>query len=166
MFFLISDYPNFDSGDFSTLRFAAFEIWNQSDRAKNFRQLLIDYYKKIYIPHIEQNPKATPAPKNFWPYSYQFYLCNPIKTFECIVHDAYSNPEIEIRHYTKPDADRSFLESEPLPINLLHADERLILTQNGYDLSNITEIDEEGKGLLPLRNTSEAHTQTFIYYRQ
>ena len=44
MFFLISDYPNFDSEDFSTLRFASFEIWNQSARAKNFRQLLKDYY--------------------------------------------------------------------------------------------------------------------------
>lgn len=166
MFFLISDYPNFDSDDFSTLRFASFEIWNQSARAKNFRQLLKDYYRKIYLPHIEQNPNATPAPKNFWPYSYQFYLCNPIKTFECIVHNAYSNPEIEIRHYTKPDADRSCLESEPLPLDLLQADERTILAQNGYDLNSIGCVNEKGKALLPLRDTSEAHTQTSIYHRR
>jgi len=41
-FFLISDYPNFASSDFTTLRFASFEIWNQSPRAENFRKLLDD----------------------------------------------------------------------------------------------------------------------------
>ena len=166
MFFLISDYPNFADNDFSTLRFSSYEIWNQSARAKQFRQLLIDYYNKIFLAHKAKDHNKTPAPKNFWPYSYQFYLCNPIKTFECVVHDAYTQPEIEFLHYTQPDEDRVGISSEPLPVELLLEEEKSILAKHGYDMNNIAVVDEAGKKLLPLRDTSEAHPQKTIYHRR
>jgi len=165
MFFLISDYPNFASSDFTTLRFASFEIWNQSSRAKNFRKLLEDYYNNIYLEHINKDPKKTPAPKNFWPYSYQFYLCNPIKTFECIIRNADENPKIEITHYTDPKADRSTLNSEPLPCGLLSGEEKTLLRSKGVPFSDGGSLDEEIKNILPLRDTSEAKPQSSSYHR-
>lgn len=165
MFFLISDYPNFASSDFATLRFASFEIWNQSSRAENFRKLLKDYYHKIYLEHIKKDAKKTPAPKNFWPYSYQFYLCNPIKTFECIIRNADENPEIEITHYTEPKADRSTLNSEPLPCDLLSREEQALLRSRGVSFSDGDSLDEEIKNILPLRDTSEAKPQSSAYHR-
>jgi len=164
-FFLLSDYPNFDASDFSTLRFSSYEIWNQSDRARNFRKLLQEYYSKIYLTHIKRDATKTPAPKNFWPYSYQFYLCNPIKTFECIVHNADTKPEIEITTFVDPKADRSKLESEELPLGLLKKRELGIVKQQGFDVSTMTSLNETLKNLLPLRETSEAKPQKRTYHR-
>lgn len=165
MFFLISDYPNFDNSDFETLRFASFEIWNKSDRASEFRKILKDYYYNIYLKHIEQDEKKTPAPKNFWPDSYQFYLCNPIKTFECIIHDTNTRPRIEITHYVEPDADRSNLKSEDLPISRLSKTEKAILRSRGIDISKLDAINEQTKKLLSLRETSVAKPQKTTYHR-
>lgn len=165
MFFLIADYPNFDALDFATIRFSSFEIWNQSVRAKNFRKLLEDYYTHIYLTHIKKNPKKTPAPKNFWPYSYQFYLCNPIKTFECIIHNADKKPELEITHYVDPKTNRAHLPSENLPCDLLTREEREFLQGRGIKLDTIDQCDEEVKGFLPLRATSEAKPQKKVYHR-
>ena len=163
---LISDYPNFEAGDFSVLRFATYEIWNRTPRAKNFRKLLEDYYRNIYLKHIKANPKKTPAPKNFWPYSYQFYLCNPIKTFECIVSNADIKPELDITHYVPPNADRSMLRSEPLPVSLLDEDERRLVKRHGVDPDSCIEIDEPIKQYLPLRDTSDAKPQKGRYVRR
>lgn len=167
MFFLLSDYPNFEDGDYDTLRFTSFEIWNQSDRAKAFQQILIDYYKNIYLAHIAADPESTPAPKNFWPYEYQFYLCNPIKTFECIIENANSaKPGIEITHYIEPDADRSDLPSENLPMKLLKPDEKTILANNGISFDKNGFLNEQEKSLLPLRDTSKAKTIKKAYQRK
>lgn len=163
---LIADYPGFDVGDFTTLRFATYEIWNQSERASNFRTLLSDYYQKIFLPHIDANPQGTPAPKNFWPYSFQFYLCNPIKTFECIVRNSDTTPKLDITRYVAPDADRAELPSENLPVCLLNKIERTLLQRHGYDLENCAGLDEAAKRLLPLRDTSEAHPQKKKYTRR
>lgn len=164
-FFLISDYPNFDEGNFSTLRFSAFEIWNQSIRSEVFRQLLKDYYYKIYLPHIQKKPSETPAPKNFWPYSYQFYLCNPIKTFDCIVRDADTSPKIEILRYISPEADRSVLPSEGMPTELLNKKELAILQRNGIDFRSLATVGEAQRKCLPVRDTSEAKPQKHVYHR-
>lgn len=165
MFFLISDYPNFEQSDFSTLRFSAYEIWNQSSRAQNFRTLLNDYYSNIFLEHIKHDAQKTPAPKNFWPYSYQFYLCNPIKTFECIIHDSNNDPKVEITTFVPPDSDRSKLPSEELPTDLLNASEIAILQRKGIDTSKTGSLNEEIKKFLPLRKTSEAKPQKRIYHR-
>ncbi len=116
---IMSDYPNFENGDFDTLRFQAFEIWTNSSRNYRFREVMTNYYKNIYLAHKQKNVEKTPAPKNFWPYSYQFYICNPIQTFTCIVENANSKPRIEILHYVEPNQDRSKLPSVIMPSAVL-----------------------------------------------
>ena len=72
----------------------SFEIWPKNN--KNFRDLATNYYENIYLEHITKNPKKTPAPQKFWPFSFQFYLCMPIKTFECDIQNVNQNPQIVI----------------------------------------------------------------------
>jgi hypothetical protein len=119
VFLTLADYPNFASNDFNTIRFSAFEIWNRTERHKHFTSLMTNYYNKLFLEHIRRNASKTPAPKNFWPYSYQFFLCNPIKVFGCTVTNANVDPVITINHFVAPDADRSLLEPEKMPIDLL-----------------------------------------------
>ncbi len=83
IFLLISDYPNFKNNDFTSIRFEAFEIYPKSDRMKNFNFLLNNHYNNIYLPKLKNNQKTNPM--NFHPYSFQFYLCNPVKVFSCII---------------------------------------------------------------------------------
>ena len=166
MLFLISDYPFFENGDFDTLRFTTYEIWNQSDRAVNFRKLLTDYYKNIYCEHTKRDRNKTPAPKNFWPYSQQFYMCNPIKTFECIIRNANSETaRIEIGHYIEPNVDRSNLPSEDMPVTLLNARERDILRSNGIDIDSLSGINEHTRQFLSLRDTAKAMPHKNEYHR-
>ncbi len=171
VFLTISDYPNYDKGDFSSIRFQAFELWNNGKRHSNFKILMENYYHKIFIEHIKKNPKKTPAPKNFWPFSYQFYLCNPVKVFEAIVENADLKPKIDIKLLVSPKEDRSTLISEPMPIELLNHDElRTIVAQeneyeinyqlkNGYTFDTFNELiskkkldKEEVKKALPFIN--------------
>ena len=117
---LIGDYPNFDSGDFETLRFQAFEIWPNEERHKRFGEIMTNYYQKIYLSHRKKTPDKTPAPKNFWPYSYQFFISNPIRTFLCIVENANTKPKIRIEKFVNPEDDRSKIESENMPIEVVN----------------------------------------------
>ena len=129
IFLTISDYPNYDAGDFETIRFQAFEIWNNNNQHKNFAIIMENYYYKIFLEHIKRNPNKTPAPKNFWPYSYQFYLCNPVKVFEAIVINANNNPHIEIKLLVPPEANREILIPELMPVSLLNLEELRILAE-------------------------------------
>ena len=97
-----------------------------------------NYYHKIFLEHIKRNPKKTPAPKNFWPFSYQFYLCNPVKVFEAIVESADSNPRVDIKLLVPPEENRSTLASEPMPIELLSHDElrQIVIQENEYEISS------------------------------
>lgn len=99
---IIGDYPNFKKRDYNTLRFQSFEIWTKSQRHTRFKEILTNYYQNIYLKRKEKYPNQTPAPQNFWPYKYQFYLCNPILTFSCIIHNASLIPSIDIEHYVEP----------------------------------------------------------------
>lgn len=117
---LIGDYPTFDSGDFETLRFQAFEIWPNEERHKRFAEIMTNYYQKIYLSHRKKTPDKTPAPKNFWPYSYQFFVSNPIRTFLCIVENANTKPKIRIEKFVNPEDDRSKIESENMPIEVVN----------------------------------------------
>jgi len=130
IFLTIADYPFFEENDFNTIRFQAFEIWNNEKRHLHFKELMSNYYHKIFLKHIERNPNKTPAPKNFWPYSYQFYLCNPVKVFESIITNANTRPEIKITWYVEPEYDRSLLPSELMPTKLLNLKEINALIQN------------------------------------
>lgn len=127
---IIGDYPNFEANDFTTLRFQAYEIWPTSFRQKVFSEIMQNYYEKIYLEHKRNNPSSNPAPKNFWPYQYQFYICNPIQTFSCIVKNSDKSPEITIENYIQPDIDRSTIESIIMPIEILKEDEINLIIQN------------------------------------
>lgn len=192
----LGDYPLFESGDFSTLRFQAFELWNNSQRHKNFKIIMSNYYHKIkiFLEHIKRNPNKTPAPKNFWPYSYQFYLCNPVKVFSCTVNNANTDPTITIDHYVEPDFDRNKLPVEPMPTLLLGIEELCILIDKVQErklashikgdysifaklckahkidkkmlVNMLPYIDEEMRACLPLRDTDKISEAKTAYTRR
>src|SRR3989338_10501833 len=116
---VIGDYPSFDSGNFETLRFQTYEIWPESPRNKRFSEIMANYYHKIYLAHKKKSSNKNPAPKNFWPDQYQFYMCNPILTFSCTVINANKKPSIEISHYVEANEDRSTLPSIMMPTAIL-----------------------------------------------
>lgn len=117
VFLLISDYPNFKSNDFSSIRFEAFEIYPQNPRMSIFADLLTDYYYNNYKPKAEGN--RTTAPMNFHPYKFQFYMTNPIKVFSCIIGNIEKEPTIDVQKYILPNVDRSSLPSEDMPVDIL-----------------------------------------------
>lgn len=152
--FIVTDYPHFKEEDFDTMRIRAFEIWVKSDRCVNFRTLMENYYNYIFKEHKNKDPNKNPAPKNLFPDSFQFYMCNPIKTFECIITNGLSDsPEINITKYIKPDIDRENLVSEDMPSILLNEDEREVLHQNNITITPY--INEEARSYLCLRDTDK-----------
>ena len=166
MLLIISDYPNFDSNDFSSMRIRAYEIWNQSSRASGFRAILSHYFTNIYLEHIRKDPKATPAPYNFWPDKYAFYMCNPIKVFESVIENIDGEqPVITITHYVEPNKNRATLPSEPMPPELLYKREALLLKSEYGDLTPATPIDETMRGFLSLR-LGKAVSQKKKYQRK
>lgn len=196
IFVTISDYPNYDDGDFSSIRFQAFEIWNNCERHSNFSTIMSNYYYKIFLEHIKKNPRKTPAPKNFWPYIYQFYLCNPVKVFQATVKNADLKPEITIDMLVSPSADRSKLTPEPMPTELLKAEEFLLLADaknrkivepliaGKFSFDSFVEavskkkpekdkicemlphLDESSRSLLALRDTDKAVVEKNKYQRR
>lgn len=189
---VIGDYPNFDSGDFETLRLQAFEIWPENKRNHRFSEIMTNYYNKIYLAHKKKNPGKSPAPKNFWPYQYQFYVCNPILTFSCLINNSNSNPTIKILHYLEPSANRSKEESILMPASILNESEiNLILRKapeselrkmmkpgfsgnlkkaRKLSLKEKQEIfigiDETLRSYLPLRDTDKISTAKNNYSRR
>ena len=115
----IFDYPNFDSDDFDSIRIRVFEIYPKKERHCKFKDIMVEYYNNIYERNRTKNPKKVPAPKNFWPDSYQFYLCNPIKIFECNISSFNDSPIIENVMYLDPNLSRDSIVSENLPKKLL-----------------------------------------------
>jgi len=185
---VLADYPKFEMNNFEDIRFQVFEIWTNSPRCISFKELMTNYFNKIYKSHKKQDSNKTPAPKNFWPYSYQFYKCNPIKVFSCYVKNANTKPEIKIEHYVEPKADRTNLPSELMPTVVLNANElkelfktapKKIIEENIKDRKTykdlqtaITEgkvslkdvekimpsINEKLRTYLPLRDTDKTFT--------
>ena len=196
VFLTISDYPNYEAGDFSSIRFQAFELWNNCERHSKFATIMSNYYHKIFLEHIKKNPRKTPAPKNFWPYSYQFYLCNPVKVFQATVKNADLNPEITIDMLVSPSADRAGLTPELMPTGLLKVEEFILLADagnkqviepliaKGYSFDNLIEqvsknkpekdtlckilplLDEAGRTFLILRDTDKAVVEKSKYQRR
>lgn len=150
VFLTIADYPNFEDDDFETIRFQAFEIWNNTERHKYFKVLMTNYYNKLFLKHIEKNPSKTPAPKNFWPYSYQFYLCNPVKVFQCTVTTANTNPDIKIDFYVEPQTDRETLIPESMPTSVLKKEEFNKIYESS-DSNKLSSLLANGKSMEDLK---------------
>ncbi len=188
---VLGDYPHFDTGDYSTLRFQAFEVWPQHQRNIRFSEIMSNYYHKIYLAHKLANPNSNPAPKNFWPYQYQFYLCNPIRTFACTITEANTAPKIKIEHYLPPEQDRSTEPSLLMPAAILKEPEiDAILSKAAYDdiqplltdrmgskeelismsyrqkIATIKGIDEKLRAFLPLRDTDRISAASEAYTRR
>ncbi len=189
---VIGDYPDFDKGDFDTLRFQSFEIWPENKRNYRFGEIMSNYYYKIYLAHKKKSPAKSPAPKNFWPYQYQFYMCNPIPTFTCVIKNANSSPKIRVINYIKPDQDRSSIPSVLMPVDILKDDEinqifkrakreEIIKVTKPASLSSFVNIkrftvadkraaligiDETLRSYLPLRDTDRIATAKSQYKRR
>lgn len=154
--FIVTDYPNFEEEDFDTMRIRSFEVWVKSDRCTNFRTLMENYYTYIFKEHKKKDPNKNPAPKNLFPDNFPFYMCNPIKTFECIIKNGLSdNPQIDITKYVEPDADRKDLQSEDMPSSLLNKDEAEVLSKYGIDINVVPYISEKHRKNLCLRDTDK-----------
>lgn len=185
---VLGDYPEFDSGNFETLRFQAFEIWPEHARNRRFGEIMDNYYNKIYLEHKKKDANKTPAPKNFWPDQYQFYLCNPIRIFHCEVQKANSEPKLEIKSYVEPEADREKLESILMPRDILNKEELATLLAKASPnelrlslpegvslpsgatakdiLARITHINERLRDYLDLRDTDKISTAKSEYKRK
>ncbi len=154
--FIVTDYPGFSDNNFSDIRIRAFEVWVKSERCRRFRELLENYYNFIFTKHIENSREQTPAPKNLWPDSFQFYMCNPIKVFDCTIEKYLSGaPNIKILHYTTPDVSRKNIPSELMPASLLNKYELALLKAEGFNLSANDYIDENMRDFLTLRDTDK-----------
>lgn len=129
VFLLISDYPDFRNNNFTSIRFEAFEIFPQSPRMSIFKDLITYYFVHNYLPKAGANAKTSPM--NFHPYSFQFYMCNPIKVFSCIIENIDNeNSQIAINHYIEPNVNRDTIASENMPVGLLTQVELLNFIDN------------------------------------
>ncbi|MGM0767723.1 MAG: MamI family restriction endonuclease [Pseudomonadota bacterium] len=153
IFLTIAEYPFYDKHRFDCISFKAYEIWNNCERHDKFREIMTNYYNKIFLSHIERNPNKTPAPKNFWPYSFQFYLCNPVKVFEATIKDTNKEPKISVDFLYPPGADRSELSPELMPISLLTIDELRFLISNNDNLERLEPLVREGFSISDFVNT-------------
>lgn len=167
--FIISDYPNFDAEDWETLQFQVFEVWPSHERHSHFRTLMENYYRNIYLPHIEKNPRKTPAPKNFWPDSFQFYMCNPVRTFHAVVEDAIGAPKLDVLEYVEPTADRETVEPVPMPVSRLNKAERAAVREalgaEAYRAAEKVGLSAAQRSGLALRDTDHAAPHSRSYRR-
>lgn len=185
---MLGDHPRFTEGDYSELRFQSFEIWPRHPRCRSFAALLQNYYNYIFLPKAEAGQRNI-APKNFWPYSYQFYKCNPIRTMQCRVTQADTSPVITLDYFYDPKADRSEIVSDPMPSRLLNASERELLVGLSDELLApclisphepakyraaadkqrrlmLGFITEDARDILPLRDTDVPVTHQTEYARR
>lgn len=169
---VLADYPYFSQGSFDDIRFEIFEIWNNSPRCSRFKQIMRNYYENIYGTHKANDANKTPAPKNFWPHSYQFYLCNPIKTFSATVTDSINSPKITINTFIEPHKDRSNIKSLLMPIELLDKNELIHLSQTvpidilkSNLICNCGDIPDDPLEILKTCSTINEQTRAFLPLR-
>lgn len=168
---LLMDYPNFETKDFKDIRISSFEIYPKEERMHIFNDLISNHYYNIYKPKQDANQHTNPM--NLHPWSFQFYKCNPIKTFECIIKNIDTNPKILIdsNSYITPERNRDIsISPVPMPSKLLKNEEwREMLTKADFyseikplidcyfiKHNNINELTKEWFTLLSLKEKSEA----------
>lgn len=121
---LLMDYPKFHLEDYKDIRIIVFEIYPKDERMKVFNELISNHYYHIFLPKQRNNQKTNPM--NLYPWSFQFYKCNPIKTFECIIQNIETNPQIIIDEssYIEPSQIRdNTLKPIEMPSTLLKENE-------------------------------------------
>lgn len=145
---ILMDYPDFSSSNFSKIRVSSFEIYPRETRMSVFGQLLRNYYDNIYIPkHDDAQGKTNPM--NLHPFSFQFYKCNPIKTFECIIYNIDTEPSITINHYIEPQIDRdNSITSIDMPSCLLcstsnHNEWNMLIDNSDFDAEILPHLKQK-----------------------
>lgn len=130
---LLMDYPKFAEGDFSDIRISAFEIYPQEKRMRVFNELVDNHYLNIYRPKADKGLKTNPM--NLHPWSLQFYKCNPILVFQCVIRDIDRSPVIETGTFVSPETERGdAMKSVMMPSSLLRRDEwKALLSSADYD---------------------------------
>lgn len=124
LLFIIEDYPEFDKHNYNDIQITVYEIYPKKNICKNFQTLIKSYYSDIYLKNLKKHPNKIPAPKNIWPYSFQFYMCNPIEIFKCRVKNYLTQPAIEIIKFIRPNEPRRIKDIAQMPVNLLNPCER------------------------------------------
>lgn len=127
---VIGYYPKFEDNNFDDIKITAYEIWPEHERNQKFGEIMANYYEKIYLAHKKIDPGKTPAPKNFWPFQYQFYMCNPIEVFSCDIENINKEPTIKRIGCVEPDTDRSSLPSVNMPTEILKVDEAKLILES------------------------------------
>lgn len=142
---ILMDYPNFKLHDFKDMRITCYEIYPKEPRMRVFGELITNHYYNIYLPKLTNNEKTNPM--NLHPNLIQFYKCNPIKVFSCIIKDIDTNPVIQIdrESYVEPFVTRdSTLKPIPMPSFLLKRDEWEILFNSAdFDTEIFPLLTEE-----------------------
>lgn len=121
---IIEEYPSFHDQIFDTICIKVFEIYPKKNVGRHFKNIIESYFQQLYIANRKKTPNKIPAPKNLWPDSFQFYMCNPVKIFECNISNYLTDPKIEIKKYIKFDSPRCTSDIEKMPIKLLTAKEK------------------------------------------
>ena len=103
--------------------------------------------ENIYKANREKNPKKVPAPKNLWPYSFQFYMCNPVKIFECKISNYLTEPVNEVIKFINYRSERTINDIEKMPVKLLKEEEK-----NKLEILGDKELTYEDILNLKLRN--------------
>ena len=154
---ILMDYPKFKEGDFKDIRITAYEIYPKEDRSSVFRDLISNHYYNIYIPKTtgQLNENVTKGnPMNLHPFSFQFYKCNPVLTFSCIIKDIDTDPEISIDtdRYISPEQDRpSGMPSMMMPTTLLKEEEWMMLLDRADYTTEVSPLLSESLSVEDLR---------------
>lgn len=155
---IIMDYPQFATNCFDHIRLRVFELYPREPRMAVFGQLITNHYRNIFLPKLTANRHTNPM--NLHPDSFQFYKCNPIKTFECWITDIDTNPAIRfdeagyISPYTVRDES---LAPVPMPSSLLKANEWAeMLSKADFSNEILPLVDPEALLRLNITSLTEA----------
>ena len=118
IFLLIFDYPRIKENLFNDIRIRAFELYPKEERMQVFCKLIENHFHNIYLPKAKKGDKTNPM--NLHPDMFQFYMCNPVKTYECIIKDVDTEPKFDTRLFIAPNVERDMsINSELMPSELL-----------------------------------------------
>lgn len=139
---ILMDYPEFTKHNYNDIRISCFEIYPNEKRMQVFNDLITNYYYNIYKPKVDRRKKTNPM--NLHPFSFQFYKCNPIQTFECTIKDIDGKAKITIGNYIEPQNNRDEkIETLPMPSSLLKSKEwDVLLDKSDFDYEIKTELKQ------------------------
>lgn len=107
-----------DEDEPASVRIRAWEVWADEARHAYFDWFLTNYYEQNFL--VKTKAGLVPAPCNLHPGKFDFFMMNPVLTFEAYVDQADSEEAaVRITHFLDPTADRGPIEPEPMPARAL-----------------------------------------------